>query len=243
MENNYDKDLTFLTQCSNDGLQLLCDFITKDKDGKFRYTETLSITEEYKINYPHNMKALIPLMIEELHYFGGNTILNTFRKHGVPYREILEEVCEKLKVNYNKSNSTSLLEQYLLQKILIMSVDKMKEEDVKHLSSKLTKSSLKDQIHLLKAGSPVYIRLITMVVANLAQKAGLKQATGLIAKFAGGRFFAILTGPIGWTLSALWTLYDIAGPAYRVLVPATITIAYLRNTKDLNDDELDDILR
>lgn len=243
MENNFDKDLTFLTQCSNDGLQLLCDFITKDKDGKFRYTETLSITEEYKINYPHNMKALIPLMIEELHYFGGNTILNTFRKHGVPYREILEKVCDKLKVNYNKSNPTILLEQYLIQKILIISIDKMTPEDVKHLSSTHDKEALKNQIYLLKAGSPMYIRLCTMIVANMAKKFGLKQATVYIGKIAGGRLFSVFTGPIGWALSIIWAAYDIAGPAYRVLIPATITIAYLRNTKDLNNDELDDILK
>ena len=35
-------------------------------------------------------------------------------------------------------------------------------------------------------------------------------------------------GPIGWTLSAAWLLADLAGPAYRITVPAVIMVAYLR---------------
>ena len=53
-----------------------------------------------------------------------------------------------------------------------------------------------------------------------------------IAAFASGsvlsRSLSVLAGPIGWALTAAWTAYDIAGPAYRVIVPAVIQIAYLR---------------
>jgi len=155
----------------------------------------------------------------------------------------LEDVCKKLKVNYNKNNSTELLEQYMLQKFLIMSVDKMTEEDARHLSGNLSKEALKQQIGMLKAGSPLFIRLMTMLVANLAKKWGLKQAAGLATKFAGSRFFAIFTGPVGWVLTGIWTAFDIAGAAYRVTIPCTITIAYLRIVSEKTDDELNDILR
>ena len=238
-----DKNLKFLSECSNEQLLLLTDFLIYDKDGKKRYTEGLSNAKGFEGNYPNNIKSLLPNVIDELQRYGGNTIANLWRGHGVTYREILEDVCKKLSVNYNKNNSTELLEQYLLQKFLIMSVDKMTEEDAKHLGENLTKDALKQQIGMMKAGSPVFIRLITMLIVNLAKSWGLKQAAVLAARFAGSRAFAILTGPIGWALTGIWTAFDIAGEAYRVTIPCTITIAYLRSIYDKSDEELNNILK
>jgi uncharacterized protein YaaW (UPF0174 family) len=241
--NMEDKDLKFLNDCTNEQLQLLVDFIIYDKDGKRRYTEQLSNIDGFEENYPNNIKTLLPYAINELQRFGGNTIFNLVRGHGVSYREILEDVCRKLKVNFNKDNSTELLEQYMLQKFLIMSIDKMTDEDARHLSANLSKEALKQQIGLLKAGSPIFIRLITMLVANMAKSWGLRQAGALVARFAGSRAFAILTGPIGWVLTAIWTAFDVAGAAYRVTIPCTITVAYLRVISDKTEEELDDILK
>lgn len=238
-----DKDLDFLYQCSNEQLKLLADFMLYDKDGKLRWAEEISSTQAFKLFYPHEMVKLVPILIDELQKFGGNTFFNMFRGHGVAYREILTSVCKQLKVSYHKDASTELIEHYLLQKFLIMSVDKMTEEDVHHLSEKLSKELLVKQIGLLKAGSPLFIRLTAMLVAQMATKYGLKQAVGLVAKFMGGRVFAVLAGPIGWVLSLSWVAFDIAGPAYRVMIPCTITIAYLRMIYDKSEDELNDILR
>ena len=239
-----DKDLFFLSNCSNEGLKLLADFLVYDTDGKKRLTEELSSTKMYNDAYHKNeMHRIIPEIVDELQRYGGNTFLNLVRGHGVNYREILENVCKQLKVPFNKAASTELIEHYLLQQFLIMSIDKMEEEDVHHLSDKLTKETFKQQVGMLKAGSPMFIKLTTMLIANLATKFGLKQAAGLVAKFAGGRAFAVLTGPIGWVLASLWTAFDIAGPAYRVLIPCTITVAYLRSIQEKSDEELDEILR
>ena len=97
-----DVDLIFLNDCSNDRLKLLADAIVYDNDGKKRSTEELSKTFSYGQNYPNNLPALVPNMVDELQRFGGNTIINGLRGHGVYYREILEDVCKTLKVNYNK---------------------------------------------------------------------------------------------------------------------------------------------
>ena len=42
---------------------------------------------------------------------------------------------------------------------------------------------------------------------------------------------AILTGPIGWAITAAWTLIDVGGAAYRVTIPAVIQVAFLRSRK------------
>ncbi|HNE26607.1 MAG TPA: ubiquinol-cytochrome C chaperone family protein, partial [Pseudomonadales bacterium] len=38
----------------------------------------------------------------------------------------------------------------------------------------------------------------------------------------------VLSGPIGWAITGIWTAIDIASPAFRVTIPAVIQIAALR---------------
>ncbi|MCS2890684.1 DUF3944 domain-containing protein [Parabacteroides faecis] len=237
-----DNDLDFLCDCSNELLILLADTIVYDQKGEERFTEGLTNTKVYKDNYPENMIDIVPKMVDEIQCYGGNTILNVFRGHGVPYREILINVAKRLKVSFNKSSSIELIEQYLLQHILIMSVDKMTEEDVKYLSQKYSKKELKDQIGRLRAGSPLFIKLTSVIVMQLSKRFVQNAAIGYFAKLVGGRAFAVLAGPVAWVLTGLWAAFDIAGPAYRVLVPCVITIAYMRQVKNLSDDELKQIL-
>lgn len=88
------------------------------------------------------------------------------------------------------------------------------------------------QVSIRRGG--IYGLAWSMNVANVVAK----QAVGRgVAVFASGtvlsRTLSILTGPVGWALTAAWTAYDIAGPAYRVIVPAVIYIAYLRQKNQL----------
>ena len=78
-----DKDLEFLSECSNDKLLVLTDYLVFDKDGKKRLTESLSNTKEFVRNYPDNLKEILPQVIDEFQHFGGNSFMNLIRKHGV----------------------------------------------------------------------------------------------------------------------------------------------------------------
>lgn len=237
-----DKDLMFLYNCSNDNLKLLAEVVIFDKDGNKRWSSKQSTDKDFDDAYnTNNIKAILPIVIDELQRYGGNSFFNIFRGHGVSYREILIKVCKQYKVNFNKDASSELLERFLLQKILLIAAEKMTDEDVKHLSKTQTKSMLLKNITKFHIGDPLIIKMITTAVIQIAKKNGLKALGGLAAKFAGGRAFALLTGPIGWGLAGLWTLFDIAGPAYRVMIPATITIAYLRIISNKTDDELNNI--
>ena len=42
------------------------------------------------------------------------------------------------------------------------------------------------------------------------------------------RRISAFAGPVGWAITAAWTAYDVAGPAYRVTIPAVIQVAFLR---------------
>lgn len=238
-----DKDLMFLYNCSNENLKLLVDVLAYDKDGKARWTEELTKNEDFKNSYPNDIKAVLPLVINELQRFGGNTFFNVFRRHGVSYKEILIKVCKQYKVNFNKDAPAELLEKYLLQKILLMAADKMTDEDVKHLGDvhTRTKDMLVKNISSFHIGDPLIIKMVTTLVIEVAKKNGLKVLGGFAARFAGGRVFAILTGPIGWAATAAWTIFDFAGPAYRVMIPATIAVAYLRIISQKSEDELNNL--
>jgi len=56
----------------------------------------------------------------------------------------------------------------------------------------------------------------------------------LVANRTLTRAISVVAGPIGWAVSAIWTAFDLASPAYRVTVPCVIQIAYMRQKLSLN---------
>lgn len=243
-----DKDLEFLQYCSNEDLQILADIITKDKDGQPRVTDDLSYKESYKQNYPHNLKDIWKDIAEDLQKFGGNTIANLLRGgEGVLYREILIDVAKRLKVNFNKENSTELIEEYVLQKITSERLEKMSLEELKILAKEMDipfdptiggKQALEKIILLSIKKSGFQAYKMAVILANIVAKqligrgltfAGNRALTGGLSRLVG-----ISLGPAGWFLTGLWALIDIASPAYRVTVPAVIVIIYMRKTLDHN---------
>lgn len=235
--NSIMKDLQFLQRASNDDLRLLCDIIVKDKEGNYRLTEDLSGTEIYKSNYPHNIKGMLPALINEFRLFGGNSVANFFRGGGPEYSEILRDVASRNKVNFNSRATNEQVEQYLLQKLFNDSLNGASDEELKKMMEELgypttnftRQAATATLMAAWKAGGfQSYILLVSVV--NAVMKFLIGRGLSLAANAALTRMASIMMGPIGWVLTALWTLLDIAGPAYRVTVPAVIQIAYIRQT-------------
>ena len=230
-----DDDLKFLAKCHNDDLKVLTDYLTTDKDGKERITEGLTSTEAYKICYPDKLNDIWDDVAHELQLFGGNTLLNIFRGHGVPYREILIDVCKKMKVNFNKDAKIEFIEDSLLRKCLEDSIENMSAEDLQQLVLSMNIKTANYSKEAMVAALQVAIRMggftsykIAVVVANAVCKALLGRGLTVVANAALTRYMAIFAGPIGWLLLSIWTAIDIAGPAYRVTIPCCIQIAYMR---------------
>ena len=111
-----DEDLNFLGKLSNEELEPLLNLLMFDKDNKKRFTEQITSDVRYIKNTP-NHSAYWDLIAEEYQKFGANSIVSLFRKgKGVTYKEILCDVCDKMKVNYNKKSKTEDIERFLLQK-------------------------------------------------------------------------------------------------------------------------------
>ena len=239
-----DKNLFFLHNADSSDLKILVDYLTKDKDGDTRLTEELTYTENYKKYYPGQLQLMCEDIAEELQLYGGNTFMNMFRGHGVEYKEILIDVCNKMKVNYNKKSSVEMIEYNLLQKILIDSLDNMSVEDLEKLMREMnipTQGFGKQafvaalQIAIKKGGFSVY--KMAVIVANAISKALLGRGLALASNTALTRSLSIFAGPIGWAVTAIWTAIDIAGPAYRITIPSVIQIAYMRAKYNMKKEE------
>ncbi len=230
-----DPDLNFLLQCKNEDLKTLADYLVYDpKDKKMRETESLSTTMEYRNYYPNQMVKVVPQMVEELGLFGGNTFVNIFRGKGVPYKTILCDVCDKLKVNYNKKSPIDVIERYLLQKVMYDSIDNMSAEEIQELGEDYGFKNAADIKRALGVGTPMYFRVLVLISQALVKRMGMAAA----ANFLGGRLISILAGPIAWIATGIWAAIDIAGPAYRVTTPCVVLIATMRAMQGKTDEEL-----
>lgn len=243
-----DPDLEFLARLDSESLNDLVYCLVHDKDGSVRLTEELTSNEVYKAWYPDHQRYWKQIAAE-VQCFGGNTLATLFRGgKGVLYREVLEDVCDKLKVNYSKNSTAEKIEQNLLMKILTDALENMTPEQLKELADSIGVSN----VNLLTPEAMVGIFQavfraggfksfqLTVIIVN----AVLKVLIGRGLTFAGGatltRTMAVLTGPIGWVITGAWTMVDIASPAYRVTIPAVIQIAALRQ-KALYDKQAEQI--
>lgn len=234
---NIDRKLTFLNRASNDDLLLLCDIVTKEEDGSYRTTETLSATHSYIRNYPDNIKKMLPELIHEFRLFGGNSVLNFFRGEGPEYSEILRDVVNKCKVSLDgATNKDEHVELLLLSKLINDALDNASDDELRQMMQELglpmprycRHRVISDLEKLWESHDVAWFMLLTSVTSTI-----LTRLTGLpINTMASGMTITGLTtvmfGPIGLILASLYRAMDFAGPAYRVTIPAVIQIAYIR---------------
>lgn len=230
-----DNDLEFMKNCTSEDLAVLVAILTKDKDGSARLTEELTGSKLYKIHNPNHQKYW-DLIAAEIQCFGGNSFMTVLRGgEGVLYREVLTDACDKMKVNYNSSASVEVIEMNLLMKILTDSMEKMTPDELREMASaldlKTTDFSKQAVIVALQAG----IRLsgfaayqVALIVANAVARAVIGRGLTFATNATITRLIGVAAGPIGWVVTALWTAFDVAGPAFRVTMPCVVQIAFLR---------------
>lgn len=242
-----DEDLEFLQYLDDKSLDLLVEVLIKDKDGKLRLTEKITCDVLYKTYSPQHSKYW-ELIGEEIQTFGGNTLVNLVRRKGISYKEILCNVCDKMKVNYNKNSNVSTIEENLFMKILKDSMKDMTEEELKEIVKELnlkTQSFSKEtvmaalQIAIKQGGFKSY--QIAVIVANAVWKALFGKGLTIVANSTLTKTISIFSGPIGWVITGVLTAIDIAGPAYRVTIPSVIQIAFLRQ-KYINENLIEEEL-
>lgn len=240
-----DPDLEFLGKLSSNELNDLVYLLTHDKDGSSRWTEFLTSNETYKRYYPDH-QMYWQLIAEEIQLFGGNSLTNYLIRFGdgVYYKEILCDVCSKMKLKVDKSLPTKVIEQLLVLKVFEEATKKMSPEELKLLQQELNIKGSTFTPQMAYAGMASVIKLggfKGMVFVRQVANTVARQLTGKglapVANAAIGRYMSIFAGPLGWAISGLWTAYDIAGTAYRVTVPAVFQIIYLRSLYESHQEK------
>ena len=236
MAYRYDSDLQFLGSMSSEDLGDRVYCLTHDRDGDARLTEELTMSDLYKQHSPDHQKYW-ELIAAEIQCFGANTFATMLRGgKGVEYKEVLMDVCDKMKVNYNKDSSTEKIEGNLLMKILTDEKEKMSPYELKELAeatgvkntSGITAETMVGVFQAVFRAGGFKSYQLTLIIVNAVLKALIGRGLSLAGNAALTRTMAILTGPIGWVSTGLWTAIDIAGAAYRVTIPAVIQVAALR---------------
>ncbi|ENF7814455.1 DUF3944 domain-containing protein [Enterobacter soli] len=233
-----DPDLNLLGQCSNEELQLLVSIlITDPRDGDTRWTESLTSTPEYRLLAPEHRRYW-QLIAAEFQRYGANTLVSLIRLgQGVTYREILEDVCDKLNVNYNLKSTTETIELCLLMKVLEKSLDQMTPEELATFSHNMQLDLTNPTPQLILMAVQAAIRSSSLAALELATvlSASVITSLGGIATWGtvvvASRALSVIAGPVAIALSSAWMISDIAGPAYRVTIPACIIVAWLRQQR------------
>ncbi|GAA7452224.1 DUF3944 domain-containing protein [Helicobacter pylori] len=239
MAYKYDSDLEFLNHLSSNDLKDLFDALVYDEDGTLRVNEDLTNSTEYK-RYGHDYAKYPERIAEELQCYGGNSFANFFRDEGVLYKEILCDACDHLKVNYNEKSPTSLIEQNMLSKFLKDSLEKMSEREIKELCNELGMTNIDKVIGenkqvliasvltLFKAGGSHSYALAIAVADSMVKKTLGHGLSSVVGKVALKKTLGVLARPIGWVIIGALVSINLAGPAYRVTVPACVLVATLR---------------
>lgn len=173
------------------------------------------------------------LIAKEIQLFGGNSLLNLVRSKGVSYEEIVRDVAKHLKVNFNSTDPIAEIEGDILRKILARAFDQMSEVERKEILEGLGGSysfgpaATAALIALAKQGGFKTFQIAT-IVANAVAKAILGKGLTFAVNGSIMRSISVAIGPIGWAITAIWTAADIASPAYRVTLPCTVQLAYIR---------------
>jgi len=174
----------------------------------------------------------------ELRANGGNTFANLRRGEGPPWAEIVRDVAKKMKVKFRVSDSTADIEAQVAATILERAIEEMSDEQRAELRENLVRAGLPRDLPLGQgalvagiaggriAGFAAYKALV--IVANAVARALIGRGLTFAANAVLTKVLSVALGPIGWALSAVLTIIDVAGPASRVTIPSVVLVAVLR---------------
>ncbi len=191
--------------------------------------------------------ASVSKVYAELRAYGGNSIANFFRGDGVPYPEVAYDVAEALRPSLDdrvyRENDIESCEAYVLSRM------EVKDDDIRRIAAGVNGKGEDEALgaHLKELGGGVAVRGAGVVVAQQAAKAvgaaaaerAMAEAGKQVAKKAAQKaaeqaarevakqvLARLITGLN--IFFAAWTLFSIAGPARRVIIPGVTYLALLR---------------
>jgi uncharacterized protein YaaW (UPF0174 family) len=218
-----------------DDLAVLTDYLTDKGEGRLMLDgDVCKRLVECKRNKAFSDSDRF-MIAREIRAFGGNSLVNLFRGGGVEYSELARDVADHLKVPFNKSGPVVNVEIAILQKLFNDALSKMSDGERQQVLEELNIGDLAGMgpaaIAMALAGGKLAgfaAYKMALIVANALAKAILGRGLPFAVNAALTRTMGVMLGPIGWVVTGIWTVADLASPAYRVTVPCVVQIAYMR---------------
>jgi len=212
--------VTLLLNADKGDIDLLIDYITNT--GKLGFSMSDSVKTVLQDAKRHDVpdEETLRLLVRELQHFGGNTFVNLFRRNGVSYSEIVDDVASHLKMKVPAAASVEEKEALIIDCVFTSSWKKMSDDERRQI---LRGMGISASVSL---DIPVWQKA-ALVANGLAQTTASK-VLPLIAGLGIGRVLGVLTGPVGLAITGLYTAYDISNPAFRVTLPCVVQIAWIR---------------
>lgn len=232
-----------LEAATDDELDPLVDYILSAS-----ISEGLSKTPGF-IKYRPVHSRYTAEIAHEIRLYGGNTLVNFFRKEGPSYAEVVRDVAARLNVPSTLikqySDSVPELERCIFISMASKMSKKMTPEERMEFYKLLSEGHVPETDELIKAletctwhnlSDKVIAALAIVVAAAVARTMGVTAVSSIVGggfAFGASRLFNVLGGPIIWLITGAIAAIDIAGPGYRVTIPSVMHIACLRIKQEM----------
>lgn len=233
----HDADLSPLLHTGDQGdIAILIDFLTDNGKGRISMSREVCALLVKARDAAAVGRVAQDAIVSELQRFGGNSLLNMLRGgKGVSYREIVRDVADHLNVDCPKEQDIAGIESAILMQVVAKSLEKMSDDEKQSFFAQFgmvydgtIAGVALAALARLVAGGGIASYHLALVAANAVARSLAGRGVTLGANAAFARGIGAFAGPIGWALTAIWSAYDLASPAYRVTVPCVVQIAYMR---------------
>lgn len=177
----------------------------------------------------------IAAIVHAFQQMGRNYFVLLASGKGKPYATIVYKVAKRCWAGPDKNDSVAEMELKVINRILRKAEKKLSAEQRQELFEELEKASnqkLKGkslQVVMKQVGTHTVRVIIAQIVAReVLKQTGVQVFARIAISASATRIFALLGGPIGWAVSILWFIWDLAGPAYTVTIPGVVLVGAMR---------------
>lgn len=203
------------SQATSSDLEVLADLITDNGKGRVALDSGVKavILKRREVG---SLQSIPDVLEAEIRAFGGNSLANLRRSEGVGYEELVIDVAKKLGGKPAPNDDIFALEDIVIAK----AIDKYAPEGAKALA--VGGVALSDLLGQIVQG----LAMVSGAVTGAMATAG---AMG-IADVVGIRATAMLFPPLTFAAAGL-AVFQAAGPAFRITVPAVLQVARIRRSR------------
>ena len=118
-----------LLNADKDDIDLLIDYVTNTGKFGFSMSDSVKAVLQDAKRQDEPDDETLRLLVRELQHFGGNTFVNLFRRNGVSYSEIVDDVTSHLKMKVPATASVEEKEALIIDCVFTSSWKKMSDDE------------------------------------------------------------------------------------------------------------------